>query len=236
MTSNHAGSRANIVLIAGLWLPRSVWDDVSAALTRLGHRVVTPPLPGVDIAQDSTDLEDQLAAVLTAVDAAKNPVVVGHSAASTLAWMVADRRPTQVARIVMIGGFPTENGGLYADFFPMADAVMPFPGWDPFEGPDADDLDADARERFTDLAISVPLAVARSTVSLTDERRFAVPVSLVCPEYSPADAKAWIDAGDLPELARTANLSYVDIDSGHWTMVTKPEELARILDVAIREC
>jgi pimeloyl-ACP methyl ester carboxylesterase len=33
----------------------------------------------------------------------------------------------------------------------------------------------------------------------------------------------------VPELARTPNVSYVDIDSGHWPMVTAPAELAALL-------
>jgi pimeloyl-ACP methyl ester carboxylesterase len=66
-------------------------------------------------------------------------------------------------------------------------------------------------------------------VRLTDERRYDVPVVLVCPEFSPADARAWIAAGDVPELARAKHVEYVDIDSGHWPMLTKPAELARLL-------
>ena len=50
-----------------------------------------------------------------------------------------------------------------------------------------------------------------------------------CPEFSPDQARAWLAAGDLPELARAADVAYVDIDSGHWPMFTRPAELARIL-------
>ena len=63
-----------------------------------------------------------------------------------------------------------------------------------------------------------------------DERRYAVPVTLVCPEFSPDDARAWIAAGDLPELARAADVDLVDLDSGHWPMLTRPQALARLLD------
>ena len=79
-------------------------------------------------------------------------------------------------------------------------------------------------------AIPVPVGVSKGFVRLGDDRRFDVPVVLVCPEYSPDDAKAWIDAGDVPELTRARHVSFVDIDSGHWPMVTRPVELARIID------
>jgi pimeloyl-ACP methyl ester carboxylesterase len=99
----------------------------------------------------------------------------------------------------------------------------------PFEGPDSADLDEDARERLAKAAIPVPEAVATGDVRMTDERRYGVPVVLVCPEFSPDQARAWLAAGDLPELARAADVACVDIDSGHWPMLTRPAELARIL-------
>ena len=46
---------------------------------------------------------------------------------------------------------------------------------------------------------------------------------------SAAEARDWVAGGDLPELARAEHLSYADLDSGHWPMVTRPAELARLL-------
>jgi len=223
----------DIILTAGLWLPSSIWASTGAELQVRGHRPIPVALPGADTGSAASTLQDQLAAVLAAVDASDasaRPLVVGHSAASTLAWLVADRRPTSIAGVVLVGGFPASHGSLYADFFPSVDGVMAFPGWGPFEGPDSDDLDTDARALIDSIAVPVPDGVSRATVELTDDRRFRVPVTLVCPEYSPAQAQAWIDAGDVPELARAEHVAFVDIDSGHWPMVTKPGELARILD------
>jgi pimeloyl-ACP methyl ester carboxylesterase len=223
----------DILLIAGLWLDGSAWDGVVPALRSLGHRPVPLTLPGQGDAAVSATLDDQVAAVLAAVDAASGPpVVVAHSAACSLAWLAADARPQRVAKVVFIGGFPTADGSAYADFFEMTDGVMPFPGWGPFEGADSVDLDEGARRSIAAAAIPVPEAVARGTVRLRDERRFDVPAVLVCPEFTPAQAQAWIDAGDVPELARAKHLDFVDIDSGHWPMITKPVELARLLAAA----
>ena len=219
-----------ILLIGGLWLDGSAWDDVAAALEKLGHHPVALTLPGQGDGAVSATLDDQLATVLAAVDAASGrPVVVGHSAACSLAWLAADRRPEQVARVVLIGGFPTGDGKEYADFFPVEDGVMAFPGWGPFEGPDSADLDEETRQRMAAAAIPVPEAVTRGVVRLGDERRYDVPVVVVCPEFGPAQVQAWIDAGEIPELARARRLDLVDIDSGHWPMVTQPAELARLL-------
>jgi pimeloyl-ACP methyl ester carboxylesterase len=224
----------DILLIAGLWLDGSAWDEVVPALEAQGHRAVALTLPGQGDGARSATLDDQVAAVLAAVDAADRPMVVGHSAASTLAWLAVDARPEKVARVAFIGGFPNADGTAYADFFEMTDGAMPFPGWGPFEGPDADDLDEDARRAFVAAAVPVPEGVAKGVVRLTDERRFDVPVVLVCPEFTPAQAQAWIAAGDVPELARAKHIEYVDIDSGHWPMVTRPVELARLLAAAAR--
>jgi pimeloyl-ACP methyl ester carboxylesterase len=220
----------DIVLIAGLWLDGSVWKDVATELEQLGHHPIPLTLPGQGDGSASATLDDQVAAVLAAVDsAAGGPMVVGHSAASALAWMAADARAEKVAKVVLIGGFPTADGEPYADFFEVKDGVMPFPGWGPFEGEDSADLDEEARRAIESAAIPVPQGVAKGAVRLADERRFDVPVVLVCPEFTPAQAREWIDAGELPELTKAKHLDLVDIDSGHWPMVTKPAELARLL-------
>ncbi|MBE1493422.1 pimeloyl-ACP methyl ester carboxylesterase [Amycolatopsis lexingtonensis] len=220
----------DILLIAGLWLDGSVWDDVAAELRSLGHRPVPVTLPGQGDGSTTATLDDQMAAVVAAVDAAPGkPVVVGHSAAATLAWLAADARPGEIAKVVFVGGFPAADGKPYADFFELRDGAMPFPGWEPFEGPDSVDFDEAAKRAFSAAAIPVPAGVATGVVRLTDERRFEVPAVVVCPEFSVAEAKEWIAAGDVPELARVKHLGFVDIDSGHWPMHTRPAELARIL-------
>jgi len=220
----------DILLIAGLWLDGSAWDDVVPELTALGHHPVPLSLPGQGDGVASATLDDQLKAVLAAVDAVPGkPLVVGHSAASTLAWLAADGRPEKVAKVALIGGFPAADGRAYADHFAIEGGAMPFPGWDPFEGADAADLDQQTRDRFASAAVPVPEAVARGVVRLTNERRFDVPVVVVCPEFTPAQAEEWIAAGESPELARATHLEYVNLESGHWPMATRPRELARVL-------
>jgi pimeloyl-ACP methyl ester carboxylesterase len=220
----------DFLLIAGLWLDGSAWDAVVPHLQALGHQAVPIWMPGQGALPAVATLADQHAAVIAAVDAAAGSVVVvGHSAACTLAWMAADARPDKVARVVMIGGFSSSDGEEYASFFEIVDGVMPFPGWEPFDGPDSADLDEQQRDRIAGAAIGVPEAVAKGVVQLRDERRFDVPVTLICPEFSPAQAREWIDGGQLPELSKARHIDYVDIESGHWPMFTRPAELAGLL-------
>ena len=149
--------------------------------------------------------------------------------------MVADARPASVAGVVMIGGMPVEPGKPYANFFPVSDGKMPFPGWEPFGGADSADLDDALRQRVEDDALPVPEGVCHAIVALHDERRFDVPITLVCPEYSPSDAQEWINEGFVPELTRAKRVTLVDIDSGHWPMFTRPHELAKLIDEATHD-
>lgn len=220
----------DIVLIAGMWLDGSAWDAVVPELGKLGHRPVPLTLPGQGDGDTTANFDDQVDAVLAAVDAAEGQVlVVGHSAACALAWVAADARPEKVARVALIGGVPSPDGETYFGFFEPVGNVVPFPGWEPFEGPDSDDMSDDLKATVAAGAIAVPATVTQGVVHLSDERRYDVPVTLICPEFSPEQAKEWIGAGEVPELAKATRLDYVDIDSGHWPMYTRPSELARIL-------
>ncbi|MDO5735873.1 MAG: alpha/beta hydrolase [Propionibacteriaceae bacterium] len=225
----------DIILLPGLWLRGDAFSGVEDELTGAGHRAHSLTLPGQGDGRTDATLQDQVEAVVSVVDGLPaRALVVGHSAASALAWIVADARPEAVAGVVMIGGMPVEAGKPYANFFPVVDALMPFPGWEPFRGADSADLDKAARERIEADAVPVSEGICHALVSLTDDRRFAVPVTLVCPEYSTTEAQAWIDDGFAPELTRAEKVTLVDLDSGHWPMFTRRHELAALIDEAAR--
>jgi pimeloyl-ACP methyl ester carboxylesterase len=226
----------DILLIAGLWLDGSVWGDVAAEFEARGHHAVPITLPGQGDGNTSATLADQAAAVVAAVDAAAGrPMVVGHSAASSLAWIAADARPDKISKVAFVGGFPARDGTPYFADLPIKDGALPFPGWSAFEGPDSADLDDAAKQRIAAAAIPVPEGVTSGVIKLANERRYDVPAVLVCPEFTPAQAREWIDHGAIPELARSKDVSFVDIHSGHWPMITAPAELARLLSQVAEE-
>ena len=221
----------DILLMAGLWLDGSAWNNVATELEARGHRAVPVTLPGQGDGNTSATLADQTATVVAAVDAAAGkPLVVGHSGACNLAWLAADARPGRISKVALVGGFPSADGE--RDFespFPTRDGATPFPGWGAFEGPDSADLDDAAKQAIASAAIPVPEGVTGAVIKLADERRYDVPVVLVCPEFSPAQAREWIEQGEAPELARSRDVSFLNIDSGHWPMFSAPAELARLL-------
>ena len=226
----------DILLIAGLWLDGSVWDNVATELAAHGHRAVAVTPPGQGARHPPATVPAQVAAGGTAGAAsAGKPMVVGHSAACSLAWLAADARPGKISKVALIGGFPSSDGEAYFDSLPVQDGAVPFPGWGEFEGPDSADLDDAAKQAIASAAIPVPEGVTRGAIRLADERRYDVPVVLVCPEFTPAQAREWIERGEVPELAKSRNVSFAGIDSGHWPMISAPAELARLLAQAAEE-
>ena len=75
----------------------------------------------------------------------------------------------------------------------------------------------------------MPEGVITTPIRLNDERRYAVPATVICPEYTAADLREWMTKGELPELTRTTNLDAVDLPGGHWPQLTQPEALAALL-------
>lgn len=219
----------DIVLIAGLWLDATAWEAVVPGLEAAGHHPIPVMLPGQGDGLVSATLDDQISAVIEAVDGCPGPVLmVGHSAACSLAWIAADARQEKIAKVIMIGGFPSGDGETYADFFPYSNGVVPFPGWAEFDGADSHDLDESAKGQMAAAFVAVPEGVAKGIIKLSNPRRYELPVVIVCPEFSVEQAREWL-AGGVPELKRVKEISYVNIDSGHWPMFTRPAEQARIL-------
>lgn len=232
-----------MLLIAGLWLDGRAWAEVVPALAQRGVTGVPLTLPGQGQGQGegetSATYADQLAAVVAAVDAvpaAEQVVVVGHSAAATLAWAAADARCDRVAGTVLVGGAPVADGQAYADFFEPDGEAVPFPGWGAFDGPDVADLDDDARRELAALTVPVPVSVTRAPVHYADPRRRDKAVVLVCCEFSPEQARAWIGSGQVPELEQASRLRMVDLDSGHWPMTSVPDAFADCLAEAGEWC
>ena len=220
-----------LLLIPGFWFSGDLWGEVPellAAEHELDVDVAT--LAGQGDGDAEATLDDQLAGLLEIVDEEAGPlVVVGHSAAATLAWLVADRRPERVNGVVLIGGMPATAGSAYAWFAEVVDGAAPFPGWEAFDESEIGDIAPADLERLASEAVAVPAGVAEAPVEYRDERRRDAPTLLVCPEFSPEQAREWIDGGDVPELAAARRLELVDLDAGHWPMVSAPSALAEVL-------
>ncbi len=232
---------SDFILVPGLWLNGTSWSQVVQLLEQAGHRADPLTLPGM--ASRSADrkgitLADHVGAVVAAVDAAADPVIaVGHSVAASLVHAAVDARTDRVARAVYVGGFPARDGEPLGADFPAENGEVPLLEWSNFDDTEVGDLDEAARARFQDEAIPYPQRVLTEPLRLTDERRFQVPVTLLCPEFSPDDVRAWLkeDEVGLGELKQIRHVDYIDLPTGHWPQLTNPAALARaLLDAADR--
>ncbi|QEW02974.1 alpha/beta fold hydrolase [Microbacterium lushaniae] len=228
----------HIILIPGLWLDASTWDDVVPALEAAGHTSHPLTMPGLgEPAERSADIgiADWVAAVVAEIDRLPDPVVlVGHSGGGNVAWGAADARPDRAARIVFVDTFPPGDGGSIWEF-PVVEGVVPFPGWDAFEDAEVGDLDDRTRAAAASRARSVPARIPTDAISLTDPRRYAIPVTMLTGTMPAADLHATIAQAPpwAADLAALQAVTIVELNSGHWPQFSQPAELGRAIAAAL---
>lgn len=225
----------DLVLIPGFWLDGDSWAEVAAPLAAAGHRIHALTLPGMESRgadRSGITLRDHVDAVIDAVDAIGRSVgLVGHSGGGAIAWAVADARPDAVARVVFVDSGPLGQGGVINDELPVVDGEIPLPDWSVFEAEDLVDMTDDVRARFAAIAIPEPARVASDAQVLSDPRRYDVPVTVVCCEFTAGYLQQLIDGGSpwVAELAAIRDRELVDLPTGHWPQLTKPGELAEAI-------
>ncbi len=225
----------DIVLVPGLWLDGNSWEAVSRRLESAGHRPRPITLPGMESIETNrthVTLAACVASIIEGIDAAGAKVVlVGHSAGAGLAHAAADARVDRIESIFYVGGFPAVVGVPLADGFPTDGGDLPMPAWSDFDEADLRDLDEAALERLGAMAIPSPASFATDVVELSDQRRYAIPATVVCPEFTAEMLRGWVaqDLGPVRELARMQKVEYVDLPTGHWPQFTRPADLAAVI-------
>lgn len=228
----------DIILIPGLWLDASSWEDVTPALERAGHRTHPLSLPGLGepaSASAGIGIADWIAAAVAAVDAAPGDVVfVGHSGGGNVAWGVADARPDRVRRVVFVDTVPPPAGTGISEFT-VVDGVVPFPGWDFFPEEDVHDLDEPTRARTAPLTRSVPARVPTDGITLENPDRYHVPVTLLMGGLDQPTFEGMIEQwGPYAEEYRAIqDAEVIRIGSGHWPQFSVPERLSELLVAAV---
>jgi pimeloyl-ACP methyl ester carboxylesterase len=181
-------------------------------------------------------LRDFVNAVTDEIDRVSGPVVlVGHSAGGAIAHAAADARPERVSRVIYVDSMPLGEGDCVNAELPVVGTEIPLPDWSVFGAEDLVDLSEEMRTNFREIAIPVPARAASDPQELHDARRYDVASMIIACAYSSAQLQRWIAEGHpgIAELGAMKFVEYLDLPTGHWPHLTKPEELADVLVAAI---
>ena len=228
----------DVILVPGLWLDASSWDDITPALEAAGHTPYPLTMPGTGASAEESagiGMAEWITAVVAEIDRHEDPVaLVGHSGGGNVVWGAADARPGRVARVVFVDSVPPPDGGAISEF-PIADGVVPFPGWDFFDDVDVADLDAETRARTAAMTGNVPAQVPTDHLALRDERRRRIPATLLMGSLDEPAFRETIAQWEpyAAEFYAIDDAKVVRLDTGHWPQFSQPERLAEALVTAI---
>ena len=214
-------------LVHGAWHGGWVWDDLAHTLRLRGHKSLTPTLPSAP----GTTLETHVRHVYEAVQAADGPVVlVGHSYAGVVVPQVLALAPDRVESLVLVDGWVTRRGQSLLDVAPewfaewcRSTAVGP-PHSRVLPPPHPSTLgitDENLVTRLESLLIPQPLAT------------FTDPATRDLPSTTPpllAIACTPVLTVPFGDMAREAGYAVREITSHHDVMLSKPRELANLLE------
>ncbi len=228
-----------IILVPGFWLGAWAWDEVAGLLRAAGHDVTALTLPGLEsVARDRStiSLDDHVAAICDAVEAAARPVVLAvHSGTGFAGYAASDRVPDRIAAMVYVDTGPGK-GAMDPEF---AGVERPMPS--PEELTAEENLDGLSEEQlatFRRRAVPQPGATLREAAELTNDARLDIPSTVICTGYPSDQIQAYAKEHNpawLAGLAELHDVTWVDLPTSHWPMWSRPGELAAILgDVAQR--
>ena len=191
-------------------------------------------LPGLE--RDARDasairLTDHITAVESVITADDDVVLVGHSGAGPICHAAAARAVEKVRRVVHVDTWPLPAGVAINSDLAGHTNVIEFPDWSEFEPEDLVDMSDPMRERLRRESRPQPAAIARDPFPTMDERRFSIPTTIICSEFTSQQLIRWIEVEPerFAELRRLSDVTYIDLPTGHWPQFTKPEELATAL-------
>ena len=226
---------ANFVLIHGAYQGGWIWQKVAARLAAAGHRVYAPSLdgcaerrhqlrPGITTESQATEIAE-----LLFYEDLREIVLAGTSAGGMVLCRAAELARERIDRIVFVDALALFDGERIAD---IVHRSTPRVSTGLATGPSREDADS---RMFADL--EPPLrawALARYTphpIAAMDE---PVVLKSFWTETWPATVIRCRRSVNPPEAhqRRTAErlaARYVELDTGHYPMLSMPDELTRLL-------
>lgn len=227
----------HVVLVPGFWLGAWAWDRVLPGLRAAGlepHPVTLPGLESPDADRSRVTFDDHVRAVLDVVATLDGDIVlVGHSGGGMVVQHVLDRAVDRVGRVVYVDSGPLRAGSAIDPGATGAD--HPLPTWDEFaaQGSSAEGLDEELRAEISRRAVPHPARVASAPADPRDPRRLGVPATIICTSISSDAVQGMFGAGVIPaEVPDMTDVTYVDLPTGHWPMLSRPDDLAAAIAAA----
>ncbi|SDS37537.1 alpha/beta fold hydrolase [Microlunatus soli] len=241
-TKNIAEQAAiHVVLVPGFWIGGWAWDGVLQPLREAGLTPHPVTLPGLDGDGDrpigDITRTETVAAVADLVAGLNGDIVlVGHSGGGPLIQQVADQTPERFRRLVFVDSGPLVDGARSAQ---QTDAeAIPLPSWHDLaeQGSSIEGISADGLARFAERAVPQPAAVACAPVHVGNPSRLRIPVTAICTSIPSGTLRELATPGGplSTELLDYADLTWVDLRTGHWPMFSRPDDLAAALVTAAR--
>jgi pimeloyl-ACP methyl ester carboxylesterase len=225
----------DFVLVHGAYHGAWCWDFLTPELERLGHRVVTVDLP---ISDPSLGAADYARAIEDALDPDTEPVLVGHSMTGLVIPLVAARRP--IRRLVFLAAFLPSPGKSVSDQRSVEhiDAGLPpvHVEWTDL----GDDVWMIGPRTATELFFhDAPPAVARWAMQRLRPQSYRVLTEITplttWPDVECRSIVCRDDRAINPVWVRSAardrlGVQAIELGGGHSPFLTRPSELARLLD------
>ena len=223
---------ANFVLVPGAWLGGWAWKRVTPLLQQRGHQVHPVTLTGmgerVHLARKDLGIETAIQDVLNLIkyNDLDDLVLVGHSFAGKVAAAVADREPGKVRMLLYLDAFRPEKGvrtpqGSFIDEYPLSPDGSNFPFTEGLLHSMGKDVQGSHREWMLSKGTPWPRGYCKEPVTLSKNFDTVKNAFIFCTGGSDADYLDDILKGKYGKL----DGPYKVIDSGHWPMITKPDEL-----------
>jgi pimeloyl-ACP methyl ester carboxylesterase len=221
------------VLVPGAWLGGWVWKKVTPSLQEKGHDVYPITLTGmgerVHLASSDIGIETAVQDVLNVIkyNDLDDFILVGHSFAGKVVGAVADRVPNKVRLLLYLDALrPEKTRGPQAGFDPTRE-FGPLPQGSlgiPLTEKIIENIGKDVKDKNREWMLSKAtpwlVKLAKDPITLSEKFDSVKSAYIFCTlSGDPVDE---IVSGKWGELYGPHKL----IETGHWPMVTKPEELA----------
>jgi pimeloyl-ACP methyl ester carboxylesterase len=240
---SQGGKKMTYVLVHGSWMGAFAWDEIKPRLEKAGHTVISLDLPGHGNDQtpaDKLSLEGYKQAVIAAIGARKDVVLVGHSFGGVVISSVAEAIPTRLSKLVFVAGYlprtgesayslsGEDQGSKVGQYWTQADAKNFSPASIKSEGI-VEVFCADCPDKYKQMILAKHRAEAvppiGTPVTLTDKNYASVP------RYYIETLKDNTISHGLQTLmlSRVTVNKRFQLDTSHSPFFSQPDKLAAIL-------